>query len=297
MQPRTPTPGVKPGRVIFLDGNGNLPKVEVVTSAGRGELYLHGAHVTHFEKNGEPPLLFLSPLSRFQADQPIRGGIPVIFPWFGARDGEPMHGFARITTWDLREIMHQPDGALTLRLGLPQVPETALLPPFDAEYLVTFGETLEIELRITNRSSDQDFPFENCLHTYFLAGDIDAVAIAGLRGADYLDKTGNFARQTETAEVIRITKETDRVYMNTTATVEITDRKLGREIRIEKCGSNSTVVWNPWIAKSQQMPDLGNDDYLRFICVESGNVGENRLVLSPGESAALKLKISLKSSA
>ncbi|MFN7141642.1 MAG: D-hexose-6-phosphate mutarotase, partial [Limisphaerales bacterium] len=65
-----------------------------------------------------------------------------------------------------------------------------------------------------------------------------------------------------------------------------------RRIRVEKSGSSSTVVWNPWVARAQQMPDFGNDDYLRMVCVESGNVSENRLTLAPSESAALRIDLS-----
>ncbi|HEY3915925.1 MAG TPA: D-hexose-6-phosphate mutarotase, partial [Verrucomicrobiae bacterium] len=99
-----------PGRVLFSEGNGDLSKLEINTAWGNAELYLHGAHVTHFQKKDEPPLLFMSQLSRFNEGTPIRGGIPVIFPWFGAREGESAHGFARIQTWELREVSQLPTG-------------------------------------------------------------------------------------------------------------------------------------------------------------------------------------------
>jgi D-hexose-6-phosphate mutarotase len=51
------------------------------------------------------------------------------------------------------------------------------------------------------------------------------------------------------------------------------------------------VVWNPWIAKSQAMPDFGNEEYHQMICVESGNVIENRITLAPGKSHALRVRI------
>src|SRR5438552_7100315 len=75
-----------PGRVALLEGNGDLPKIEAVSERSSAEIYLHGAHVTDFRKKGEAPLLFTSQFSRFTSDQPIRGGIPVIFPWFGSRE-------------------------------------------------------------------------------------------------------------------------------------------------------------------------------------------------------------------
>src|SRR4051812_1368750 len=81
-----------PGRVTVLEGNGSMPKLEVRTDQSTAEIYLHGAHVTDFQKKGDAPLLFTSQFSRYTPAQPIRGGVPIIFPWFGAREGEPMHG-------------------------------------------------------------------------------------------------------------------------------------------------------------------------------------------------------------
>lgn len=70
-----------PGRVTLLEGNGEMPKIEVTTDWSTAEIYLHGAHVTDFQKKGDAPLLFTSQFSRFKQGQAIRGGIPVIFPW------------------------------------------------------------------------------------------------------------------------------------------------------------------------------------------------------------------------
>lgn len=277
------------GRVTFLDGHGDLPKLEISTRWSDAEIYLHGAHVTHFQKRGEAPLLFLSQVSRFSEGTAIRGGIPIIFPWFGARDGQPMHGFARTQSWRLKEILTLPNGEVSVRLCLPESPEGVLCHTFKAEYLVTVGEALTAELIIENESAKEEFAFENCLHTYFYVGDISAVSVRGLQGVDYLDKVENFARKLEKNEEITIASETDRVYVNTAGTVEILDRNLHRKVVVEKSGSRSTVVWNPWIARAQQMPDLGNDDYLRMLCVESGNVAGDKVILRSGQSASLKI--------
>jgi glucose-6-phosphate 1-epimerase len=279
-----------PGRVTFLEGNGELPKIEIATPWSDAEIYLQGAHVTHFQRKHEPPLLFMSQCSRFQKGAPIRGGIPVIFPWFGPREGQPQHGFGRMKMWDLKEVTPRATGEITVRLGLPDCPEAALWPKFSAEYIVTVGQTLAAELIITN-TSDQELVFENCLHTYFNVADISAVRIRGLNGTDYLDQMERFARKKEDREEIEITCETDRIYLNTPATVEIMDSRLGRTIMVEKTGSVSTVLWNPWINKSQQMPDFGNDEYQRMVCVESCNVSENRLTLGPGKSASLRINL------
>lgn len=281
-----------PGRVTILEGNGDMPKVEMNTDAACAEVYLHGAHVTDFQINGEPPLLFTSQCSRFARNQPIRGGIPIILPWFGGREGEPAHGFARLVDWELHETMALPEGGATLRFHLPETSANAMWPPFTANYVVTVTDKLTLELIVTNRSRDQIFSFENCLHTYFNVGDISQVSVVGLKGATYLDKTDSYAQKVELPETITIASEVDRTYLDTTSTVEIHDRALRRKILVEKSGSNSTVVWNPWIAKAQQMPDFGDDEYKQMICVESGNVGRNKVALPPGRSSVLRVTLS-----
>src|SRR6266705_1927287 len=103
------------GRVSFMEGRGEMPMLEVTTAWSTAEIYLHGAHVTHFKKKEGQPLLFLSQCSRFAENEPIRGGIPVIFPWFGPREGMAQHGFARTKNWDLKEFVPAADGSVSVR--------------------------------------------------------------------------------------------------------------------------------------------------------------------------------------
>jgi len=157
--------------------------------------------------------------------------------------------------------------------------------------VVTVDHGLTLKLKVTNTSREDSFSFENALHSYFEVGDIGAISIRGLAGCTYLDKVANFAQKQETSDQITISSEVDRTYLNTTGTVELLDPKLSRKILIEKHGSASTVVWNPWVAKAQQMPDFANDEYQRMVCVESGNVGPNQITLPPGESSTLLVKL------
>ena len=279
-----------PGVVTFDAGNGGLPRINLKTGKSAAEMYLHGAHVTGFQKTGEPPLLFLSRLSHFARDKAIRGGVPICLPWFGPREGDVMHGFARVTEWELAETSAAPKGGATVRLKLPGTAIRAPWPAFDAEFVLTVTDTLSMELIVTNRS-DRNLEFENCLHTYFNVGDIRDISLTGLKSAYYLDKTDKGARKEETADAIQITAETNRVYLDTTSTMEIYDAKFHRTVRVEKSGSTSTVVWNPWT--TQAMPgDWDRNDYQRMICVESGNVGPNKLTLAPGRVASLRMVLS-----
>jgi len=272
-----------PGHVTLTEGGGGLMKVVVETDWSTAEIYPHGAHVTHFQKKGEAPLLFMSGESEFADGKPIRGGVPIIFPWFGGRDGFPAHGYARISAWSLEESSVFAGGEVMLRFRLPT------MDSLDVEYVVRVSKQLSLELSVTNAGT-KDATFETCLHTYFQIGGINSVSISGLIGCSYLDKVlaSDF---TETAEFIRIAGEVDRVYYDTTAAVDIIDSELKRKIRVSKSGSHSTVVWNPWIEKSKRMEDFGNEEYLKMVCVESGNVATNRITLSSGSRSILKVEL------
>lgn len=277
-------------RVEFRTGQGGLPKLVLQTAASTAEIYLHGASVTHYQKHGEPPLLFLSSQSRFQSDGPIRGGIPVIFPWFGKPADKPLqHGLVRTRSWQLAEIETRAGDQLRARLTLPSAPE--LPAAIRLEYTVTISAELTVELAVMNESQ-QPFTFENCLHTYFAVGDVRQASVHGLRGIDYLDSLAARQRRTEASDAIRFSGEVDRIYLNAPPVTEIRDPGLRRTIRVETQNARSAVVWNPWIAKSKAMPDFGDDEYLRMVCVESGNVAENQLTLPAGESCRLQVAIS-----
>ncbi|NQW99705.1 hypothetical protein HQ447_03530, partial [bacterium] len=155
---------------------------------------------------------------------------------------------------------------------------------------VTVADRLSMELGIRN-TAGQDTVFETCLHTYFQVSEIHAVSITGLAGVRYLDKVAA-GETTEGSAPIQITGEVDRVYLDTAATVEIADSGFGRRIRVEKSGSASTVVWNPWIEKSIRMPDFGEREYLQMLCVESGNVAQNQITLAAGENAVMTVVVS-----
>ena len=73
--------------------------------------------------------------------------------------------------------------------------------------------------------------------------------------------------------------------------MEIRDENLKRVIRVEKFNSKSTVVWNPWT--TQKLPDdFDPAEYRQMVCVESGNVKQNKISLAPGKSSAVKVVIS-----
>ena len=281
-----------PGRVRIAGGNGGLTKVDITTACSTAEVYLHGAHITGFQKKGDPPLLFMSHRSQFAAGKPIRGGVPICFPWFGPHE-EGVHGFARVVEWELAATNAAPDGTVTIRLRLPPVAAGADWPSLATEFVVTVADRLTMELITTNRAPDRLLEFENCLHTYFAVGNIAQVSLAGLQDMPFDDFAfgAGGVRKNGDPLPLRITQETNRVYFDHAGAVEIRDDTLRRTIRVEKFSSRSTVVWNPWT--TQKMPDdFEPGEHQRMVCVESGNVKRNAVSLSPGQSANLKVVLS-----
>ena len=280
--------------VLFQAGQGGLPMLAVQTPASEAHIYLHGAQVTHFQRRGERPVLFMSAKSQFAEGKAIRGGIPVILPWFGPREGKPLHGFARLHAWRLGEIQTLPGNEARVVLHLPTCPEAAEWPRFEARCVITVGEDLVVELSVTNTDPARALDLQTCLHTYFAVADIAKVEVRGLKNVGYLDALEDMAPKAQTEDPIRFNAEVDRVYENSPHTVEIADLVWKRVISVEKEQSHSTVVWNPWIAKAQRMPDFGDDEYLRMLCVESGNVWHNSLTLAPGALTMMRVRLSTR---
>lgn len=284
-----------PEALRFEDGPGGLVRAVIANKLATATVYLHGAHVAEYQPAGQRPVLFMSAKSLFDPAKPIRGGVPFIFPWFGPRAGDaaaPLHGFARVCPWSVESTAQNADGSTTITFDLADTAETRKIwpYPFMIRYSVTVGKALTLTVRTRNFSS-QPVSFENALHTYFAVSDVREVSVAGLAGATYLDKVDNMARKQEGIEPIRISGETDRLYLNTTSTCILDDPGFNRRIYVEKSGSNSTVVWNPWIAKAKAMADFGDEEWPNMICVESVNAAENAVTLPPQQRHIMEVRI------
>ncbi|ACZ22120.1 aldose 1-epimerase-like enzyme [Sanguibacter keddieii DSM 10542] len=268
-----------------------LEVLTVANAHGTAEVYLQGAHVTAWTPAGEDPVLWLSSASAFEPGVPVRGGIPICFPWFGARDGHPeapAHGYARRTVWTLVGA-HDDHETTVLRLALaaPADPALADLSGLDALYEVRVGRTLDVALTVT---STRDVPvrFEEAQHTYLRVLDVEATAVHGLEEVAYLDKTaaaGTDPHRTPEGAPLVPSGQVDRVYLGTSGPVQVVD--AARTVRVTKSSSQSTVVWSPGAEVAAGMRDMGPGEWREMVCVESANVGEHAVVLEPGRPHTL----------
>ena len=283
------------GVAEVVAGNGNLPKVQVTSATAAGEIYLHGAHVTSWKPTGAEDVFFRSPHSLWQDGKAIRGGIPVCFPWFGAKADDPHapdHGFVRTREWTLNSIERNGD-AVSVSMMTESDDSTRKWWPFDFRLVnrATFGTQLTVELAMTNTSSSP-LRFEEALHAYYRVGDVTKAEISGLDGVHYLDKTDSFREKAQSGNVV-IQAETDRVYLNTEHALELHDSVLQRKIIIAKQNSRNTVVWNPWKEKAHALADLGADLWKNMLCIEVANVGEFAINLAPGEQHTMTARVSV----
>jgi glucose-6-phosphate 1-epimerase len=275
------------GRHLRFDaGQGGLPSAVIDHPAATGRLYLHGSHLAAWKPAGHREVLFMSGQSWFEHDKPIRGGVPICFPWFGphpSQSDQPAHGHARLKPWTVTRTQLVAEGVeIDMRLDLD---------PFRVTHRVTLGPTLTLALHVENTSPTPE-RFEAALHTYLAVADARQIEIRGLDDTPYLDKMDNAARKRQQGH-IRFTQETDRVYLNTTATCELIDPGFHRTIRIEKTDSLATVIWNPWTEKAARMPDFGNDEWPHMACIETANVADHAITLDPGTGHEMTATLSV----
>lgn len=287
------------GVVALEAGRNGMPRVRITSPAAEAELYLHGAHLTHYQPRGHKPVLFMSAASLFDPAKAIRGGVPLIFPWFGPNAADPkapQHGFARTTTWQVRQVTHAAgDGAVTIVLSLAPTDGSRAAWPheFEATYTVTAGRTLVMSLDVVNRD-DHEFGYEEALHTYLAVGDIRRTKIDGLAGRTFIDKVDKASRKTQPDGAFTLSGETDRVYLDTPDTVTVNDEVNARRLVVSKSGSDATVVWNPWTDKARAMADFGDDEWPGMLCIETANAADNALRLAPGQRHVMKAVVSVE---
>lgn len=274
----------------FVPGPGGLVKAVVESPAACGAVYLHGAHVSEWQPSGQAPVLWMSEASQFAPGKPIRGGIPICFPWFGGHPTDstsPAHGVARIREWELVTAELLPAGGVRLELRTS-------IEQYELRYRVDMGRVLDLTLEVRLAAdAGGSMRFEEALHTYLAVGDILQVSIAGLESARFLDKVGSVQLRPATGEPVRFTGEVDRVYLDTTADCVLRDPVLQREVRVSKSRSLATVIWNPWIAKSARMPDFGDQEWPGMVCIETANVADHAVELLPGQSHVMTASLSV----
>lgn len=275
-------------------GHGGLTCVRITAPAATGEIYLHGAHIAAWRPAGCEEMIFMSRNAQWADGEAIRGGVPICTPWFRAKEDDPSapkHGPVRIKSWNLEAVETAGDAVrVTLATANDAVGKQWWPYDFTMRLRATFGASLHIELDYTNQASGP-VTIAEALHSYLALGDVREATIAGLDGTRYRDNLDD-NREKRHQGVFHFTKETDNAYLDTTTELVVTDPVLKRRIRIGKLNSQSTVVWNPSVEGAKRIPDLGDDEWPYFACVEASNVMDCALSVAPGETHTLGTTLS-----
>ena len=285
------------GEVGFAALENDLVFITVANKYADADICLYGAHVISFRPHNTMEILWMSPESNFLEGSPIRGGIPVCFPWFGPHPTDPekpQHGFGRLMYWEVIETASLPNGETLVRLQLCSSEKTKAYWPHDfcAEMNITIGQTLLATLKVTNTSTGP-FDYTCALHSYFSLSSIENITIEGLQNTRYHSQleSGDFVQETPD---LRIEKAETRHYYGTEAACIIDDHIFSRRIRTDKSGSRNTTVWNPWEENSRQIADIPDEGYLQFVCIEAVNAFDGVVRLAPGENHETSAIISLE---
>ncbi len=278
-------------QVRFEAGEGGLPFIHVNNGKATALISIYGGQVLAFQpKHANNDLLFLSKLAYYQPGKAIKGGVPICWPWFGPDPeglNRPAHGFMRNRLWEVVETTQTAEGDTRVVLGLSDTAETQSIWPraFVLHLEITIGESLNLAM-ITRNTGSQAFTITQAFHTYFSVGDISQVTVLGLENTQYIDKV-NDNQQINQTDAVTINSEVDRIYLDVGNELIIQDAALKRRIRITSKGNRTAVVWNPWSKISAEMADLQDDDYLRFICVETTNAATDSVSIQPGSEFRL----------
>lgn len=267
-----------------------------------------GGQILSYQREGQPPLIWLNERATFTPGKAVRAGVPVCWPWFGnlarnpaavqamrtgGSEGAPAHGLVRALSWQFLGT-HEEGEEVRIEFDVPQA-ASGTLPDWPHKVAlnmsIRLGKQLNISLTSHNLGNDT-VSLSQALHSYFSVSDVNQVSTEGFAGLSYHDTTTENWEEVNQNGELQFSGETDRIYLNTPAEMSIVDANWKRRIRLTTSGSKCSVVWNPWIEKAAQLADMADDGWQRMLCIETANVLDDAVTLAPGESHTLAVSIS-----
>ncbi|KAI0689617.1 galactose mutarotase-like protein [Cytidiella melzeri] len=268
----------KQGRVVLTHPKGSS-----------AEVLLYGATVISWKSASKTSLevkerFFVSGKAALDGSKAVRGGIPVVFPCFGAPTHPDhaklsQHGFARSETWSFDSTVMDNEAGVSIRLALlPNDNITAKFDkPFELYYIITLAEhqiSTDLHVKNSGLSTTGPLEFQALFHNYIHAPAND-VSITPLQGLSYYDKTESSEElksqpKLESRAAVDVRTSTDSVYENAPGTYQVTWPGDGVEIKTKHL--KDVVVWNPQEVSGSKIGDMEPGGWERYVCVEPGHV-------------------------
>ncbi len=252
----------------------------VSNDSARCTISLFGAHVlSYVNLSDKRERLWVSNAAVFDGKTPIRGGIPICWPWFSAHPdmpNYPSHGYARTQFWTVSSIEENVNKIgtvdITTIILTPQEPCLFGYDNINVYLKVIVGKQLSLEL-VTKNDGILPIQLSQALHSYFKVEDIRNVHVGNIN-ENYYDKLCE-QNNIPTAQPYIFDKEIDRIHALPNCsdkTVQINNVTSQSDIQfITMTGADSIVVWNPWKEKSNSMKDMHKDAYTTMLCIEAAN--------------------------
>ncbi|HCD5409188.1 TPA: D-hexose-6-phosphate mutarotase [Klebsiella oxytoca] len=263
-----------------------LEVVVIQTPFCKAAIALQGAHLLTWKPSRQAyPVLWLSDCTPFKIGVPIRGGVPVCWPWFTDLGGEPFHGFARILPWRLTALDNNKTSfALTLKLN--DTPQTRQLwdHTFQLEMTLTF--TAEVcELLLTAHGS---FSATAALHSYLSTPDIRATQIYGVGMQGYDTVAGEPVQNLPSP--LSLSGEFGTIFPQAKKQTALVTP--ARTLTLTHVNNSNVVVWNPWQQRAEQISDMSDDGWQNFVCLETAAI-DSPLVSTPQHPASIGVQFAL----
>lgn len=272
-------------------------------SAVGGELSStnYGAQVLSWTPSSGLPVIQTSPLSDPATAHSIRGGIPLCFPWFGRADRShidlpqkaPAHGFARNSVWETIECTEYSIHYRLVHAADPHAPAdspAAIFPhSFVADMQITLSSDLILTFSVLN-TDNHEWDFEAAFHSYITVGDVKDILLFGLQDAPYMDALTDVSRTQHEYDLCFV-RQTDRVYRSD-ASMTLVDPRFRRRLLIDTDNTGSVVVWVPWHEGVAALPDMPQECWECCVCVEVGNIWDDKISLQPGQTHTMTMRIS-----
>ena len=243
--------------------------VECRSAFGSVSVSLVGAQVTSWRSaamGGDE--VFFMPENAPWGDE-VHGGVPLCWPWFGRREGLPIHGLVRYMVWRL--VKRHDNG---VELATESTAESLKLWPhafrLTAKIMMVTSNILEIAVAETNAG---DTPFESAfgIHPYFAVSNALSVAVDGRRLRHPNGDTTKFPADGKSHVLSDLVRD--------------------RACAIDAPYADSWWIWNPGDACIPLCKTLARNDWHHFWCLEA--LVREPKTLAPGEIRSYVARIKI----
>jgi glucose-6-phosphate 1-epimerase len=283
-----------------------LDAIKIEHPSFNATLLLQGAQLIDFspKSNQFQNTLWLSPSAQYKLGQPIRGGIPICWPWFGNIDKNPAviqhqmknntsasaHGFARSLMWEIKSILedcHYIEVILSLSSSLA----SKEVWPFDFELEAKFTFSNKMELVLTTKNiGNESYSVSQALHTYLPTKDINHSYIHNTHNLKYIDALDHWQEKQQIGK-IHFNTETDRLYFFDKKDHSLRLETPEQSLLINSTNSQSAVIWNPWTEKSKRLSQFSPFDFQTMLCIETANVLSDSRDIKAGEQTSISVEM------